>query len=77
MNDIGEVFCGDPKLLNKLFVPQDSHSSLIRESIIISKEQYENINNPILLTRDSMRPFLLYSRLAAKENTDDNPLEVR
>jgi len=71
------VFCGNPDLLKKQYVPQDSRSSLIRESIIISKEDYENINNPILLTCDLMRPFLPFRRRAAKENTDDNPMEVR
>ena len=42
-DSIGEVFCGDPRLLQELFVPQDSHSSLIRESIVITKEREKNI----------------------------------
>ena len=72
-----ELFCGDPELLAKLFVPQDYQSSLIRESIIISKEDYENINNPIILTSTLMLPFLLYGRLAANESADDtNTMEM-
>jgi hypothetical protein len=66
-----ELFCGSAEVLEQLFVPQDYYSSLIRESIIISKEYYENINNPVILTSTLMLPFLPNGRFAANDNAGD------
>jgi len=72
-----ELFCGDLELLAKPLVTQDSQSSLIRESIIISKEYYENINNTVILTSPLMLPFLRNRRFAANDSADDtNTMEI-